>query len=167
MEGWLLTIQQGGGEQKQPWPKFKVLSPDSPEGQRKITETLPRKWTPHWQLNIAPPKYKVGMLVTWQWHLVNYVSSSSGFTFVLWWQSCCVRGRAGPAWPWTQHGCHHNMKVKPEAATAVIELLMMGGKMPKTWWAVNKCQDNKLKNCCIWLVIYLNWTMMHGLTDFK
>jgi len=25
------------------------------------------------------------------------------------------------------------MKVKPEAATAVIELLMMGGKMPKTW----------------------------------
>jgi hypothetical protein len=40
MEGWLLTIQQGGGEQKQPWPKFKVLPPDSPEGQRKITETL-------------------------------------------------------------------------------------------------------------------------------
>jgi len=32
-----------------------------------------------------------------------------GFTFVSWWQSCCV------------------------------------------------LQDNKLKNCCIWLVIYLNW----------
>jgi hypothetical protein len=27
---------------------------------------------------------------------------------------------------------HHDMKVKPEAATAVIELLMMGGRMPKT-----------------------------------
>jgi hypothetical protein len=33
---------------------------------------------------------------------------------------------------------------------------MMGRKMPETCWAVNKRQDNKLKNCCIWLVIYLN-----------
>jgi hypothetical protein len=30
--------------------------------------------------------------------------------------------------PRTQHGCHHDTKVKPEAAIAVIELLMMGGK---------------------------------------
>jgi len=38
----------------------------------------------------------------------------------------------GPAArPRTQHGCHHDTKVKPEAATAVIELLMMGGKRPK------------------------------------
>jgi hypothetical protein len=44
---------------------------------------------------------------------------------------------------------------KPEAATAVIEILMMGGKTPETCSAVNKHQDNKLKNCCIWLVIYL------------
>ena len=28
-------------------------------------------------------------------------------------------------------------------------------------------QDNKLKNCCIRLVIYLNCTMMHGLTNLK
>ena len=28
-------------------------------------------------------------------------------------------------------------------------------------------QDNKLKNCCIKLVIYLNCTMMHGLTNLK
>jgi hypothetical protein len=27
---------------------------------------------------------------------------------------------------------YHDMKVKPEAATAVIELLMMGGRTPKT-----------------------------------
>jgi hypothetical protein len=46
--------------------------------------------------------------------------ASSGFTFISWWQSCCVRG-----------------------------------------------QDNKLKNCCIRLVIYLNCTMMHGLTSLK
>jgi hypothetical protein len=52
-----------------------------------------------------------------------------------------------PARPWTQHDFHHDTKVKPEAATAVIELLMMGGKTPETCWAVNKRQDNELKNC--------------------
>jgi hypothetical protein len=67
---------------------------------------------------------------------------------------CSWLGR--PARPRTQHGYHHDTKVKPEAATAVIELLMMGGKTPKTRRAVNKRQDNKLKNCCIRLVIYLN-----------
>jgi hypothetical protein len=73
----------------------------------------------------------------------------------------------GPARPRTQYDCHHDMKVKPEAATAVIELLMMGGKTHETCWVVNKREDNKLKNCCIWLVIYLNCTMMHGLTNLK
>jgi len=56
---------------------------------------------------------------------------------------------------------------RPKAATAVIELLMMGGRTPETCWAVNKHQDNKLENCCIWLVIYLNSALMHGLTDLK
>ena len=78
---------------------------------------------------------------------------------------CSWSGRL--ARPWTQHGSHHDTKVKPEAATALIELLMMGGKTPETCWAVNKRQDNKLENCSIWLVIYLNCTMMHGLTNFK
>ena len=72
-----------------------------------------------------------------------------------------------PAQPRTQHDCHHDTKVKPEAATAVIELLMMDGKTPETFWAVNKLQDNKLKNFCIRLVIYLNCTIMHGLTNVK
>ena len=85
--------------------------------------------------------------------------AASGFTFVSWWQSCCVRGRAGYY--------HHDTKVKPEAATAVIELLMMGGETPETCWAVNKRRDNKLKNCCIWLVIYLNCPMMHGPTNLE
>jgi hypothetical protein len=67
---------------------------------------------------------------------------------------CSWSGR--PARPQTQHGYHHDTTVKPEAATAVIQLLMMGGRTPKTCWAVNKCRDNKLENCCIWLVIYLN-----------
>ena len=38
----------------------------------------------------------------------------------------------GPARPRTQHEYHHDTKVKPEAATAVIELLMIGGKTPET-----------------------------------
>jgi len=73
----------------------------------------------------------------------------------------------GPVRTWTQHDCRHDTKVKPEAATAVTELLMMGGKTQETCWAANKRQDNKLKNCCIRLVIYLNCTMMHGLTNLK
>jgi fumarate reductase subunit D len=43
---------------------------------------------------------------------------------------CLWSGR--PARPRTQHGRYHDMKAKPEAATAVIELLMMVGKTPKT-----------------------------------
>jgi hypothetical protein len=88
--------------------------------------------------------------------------AASGFTFVSWWQSCCFCGRARP---WTQNVYDHDTEVKPEPATVVTELLMMGGKTPETCWAVNKRQDNKLKNCCIWLVTYLNCTMMHGLTN--
>jgi len=34
--------------------------------------------------------------------------------------------------PRTQHGCPQDTKVKPETATAVIELLMMGGPTPET-----------------------------------
>jgi hypothetical protein len=88
--------------------------------------------------------------------------AASGFYFVSWWQSCCVRGR-----PRTQHGYHHDTKVKPEAATAVIELLMMDEITPETYWAVNKRQDNKLENICFWLVIYLNCTMVHGISNLK
>ena len=86
--------------------------------------------------------------------------AASGFPFVSWRKPCCIRGRAGRStWPRTQHDCRHDTKGKPEAATEVIELLMMGGKTPEICWAVNKRQDNKLKNCCVWLVIYLNWTL--------
>ena len=46
---------------------------------------------------------------------------------------CTFRGRAGrPARTRTQHDYHHDTKVKPEAATAVIELLMVGGETPDT-----------------------------------
>jgi hypothetical protein len=36
------------------------------------------------------------------------------------------------SWSGRLTGCHHDTKVKTEAATAVIELLMMGGKTPET-----------------------------------
>jgi hypothetical protein len=52
-----------------------------------------------------------------------------------------------------QHHCyHHAPSVKPESATAVVELLMMGVRMPKTCWAVHTRQVINLRNCCIWLV---------------
>jgi len=43
---------------------------------------------------------------------------------------CSWSGR--PARLRTQHDYHHDAKVKPEAATAVIEILMMGGKTLET-----------------------------------
>jgi len=41
---------------------------------------------------------------------------------------------------------------KPEAATAVYKLLMMGKRMPETCWAVFKRQEINLGDWCIWLV---------------
>jgi hypothetical protein len=51
-----------------------------------------------------------------------------------------------------QHNYHHAPTVKPEAATAVVELLMMGVRTPETCWAVHKRQVINLRNFCIWLV---------------
>jgi len=45
-----------------------------------------------------------------------------------------------------------------------VVLCSWSDRPAETCWAVNKRQDNKLENSCIWLVIYLNCTMMHGLT---
>jgi len=57
-----------------------------------------------------------------------------------------VVGPAGRPDHEQQHGYHNDRKVKPEATTAVVELLMMGVRTPETCWAVNKRQDNKLEN---------------------
>jgi hypothetical protein len=106
-----------------------------------------RLFTAQHVLSVVPPIIRSSMTAV----------AVSGFIFVSWWQSCCFRGRVGrPARPRTQHGYHHDTNVKPEASTAVIELLMMGGTTPATCWIVNKSQDNKLEKCCIWLVMYLN-----------
>ena len=55
-----------------------------------------------------------------------------------------------------QHCYHHAPTVKPEAATAVVELLMMGMRTPETCWAVHKRQVINLRDCCIWLVDLLD-----------
>jgi hypothetical protein len=46
--------------------------------------------------------------------------------------SAVGRGRAGPPDQEQQHSYHHAPKVKPEAATAVVELLMMGVRTSET-----------------------------------
>jgi len=52
---------------------------------------------------------------------------------------------------------------KPEAATAVDRLLMMGMRMLETCWAVFKRQVINLRSFCIWLVDSVESMMMHGL----
>ena len=46
--------------------------------------------------------------------------------------SAVGRGRAGRPEHDQQHCCHHATTVKPEAVTAVVELLMMGVRTPET-----------------------------------
>ena len=47
---------------------------------------------------------------------------------------------------------------KPEAATAVDKLLIMGMRMPETCCAVSKRQAIKLRDRCIWLVDLFEYT---------
>jgi len=55
-----------------------------------------------------------------------------------------------------QHYYHHAPKVKPEAATAVVELLTMGVRMPETCWAVHKRQVITWEVVASSWLIYLN-----------
>ena len=48
-----------------------------------------------------------------------------------------------------QHSYRHAPTVKPEAATAVVELLMVGVRTPETCSAVHKCQVINLRNCYV------------------
>jgi len=66
--------------------------------------------------------------------------------------SAVGRGRGGQPDHDQQHCYHHTPKVKPEAATAVVELLMMGVRKPEACWAVHKRQVINWRNFCIWLV---------------
>jgi len=64
-----------------------------------------------------------------------------------------VLGPAGRPDHDQQHCYYHAPTVKPEAATADVEILMMGMRTPETCWAVNKSQVINGRNFCIWLEI--------------
>jgi hypothetical protein len=66
--------------------------------------------------------------------------------------SAVGRGRAGRPHHDHQHCYYHAPTVKPEAATAVVELLMMGVRTSETCWAVHKRQVVNLRNCWVRLV---------------
>jgi hypothetical protein len=101
-------------------------------------------------------------------HHQDFNNCSSSLWFYRGGSSAVGRGQAGynRSDHNQQHCYHHAPKVKPETATAV-ELLMMGVRTPETCWAVNKRQVINWRDCCIWLVIYLNCMLMHGITSFK
>jgi len=63
-----------------------------------------------------------------------------------------VVGPAGRPYHDQQHCYHLAPTVKQEAATAVVELLMIGVRAPETCWAVIKRQVINWRNCCIYLV---------------
>jgi hypothetical protein len=58
--------------------------------------------------------------------------AASGLPFESGTSSGVGRGRAGRPDHEQQHCYHHAPTVKPEAATAVVELLMMGVRTPET-----------------------------------
>ena len=128
---------------------------------------IPWSWSGYVIINVIQINHQPDATV-FQFIILTFIYSSTCFgPFPAHHQELNDCSGRQPARPRTQHDCHHDAKVKPEAATAVIKHLMMGGKTPETCWAVNKRQDNKLENCCIWLVIYLNCTMMHGTKNLK
>jgi len=91
------------------------------------------------QKKIATLKFKVCKSVHHRTIQINQQPDETIFRFIIltfiYSSACFGRFPVLCSWssaPRTQHNCHHDTKVKPEAATAVIELLMMGGKTPET-----------------------------------
>ena len=79
-------------------------------------------------------------------------SSSLWFTVGTWWKQCCWSWSGRPARPRPTARLSPSSDGKPEAATAVVELLMMGMRIPETCWTVFKRQIINLRNFCFWLV---------------
>jgi hypothetical protein len=60
-----------------------------------------------------------------------------------------------------QHCYVHAPTAKPEVATAIVELLMMGVRTPETYCAVPKSQVINLRSCCTFLTY-----LLHGAESF-
>ena len=85
--------------------------------------------------------------------------TASGFTVGAWWYQCCWSWSGRPARPRPTTLLPPRSNGKPEAATAVDKLLMMGMRMPETCWTVFKRQAIKLRDWCIWLVDLFEFTL--------
>jgi len=111
----------------------------------------------HWMLRLAGP-YPVW---TWQWRELTLLQFCSpvldSYTD---WATWPDRPRPTTLLPPRSNG-------KPEAATAVYKLLMMGKRMPETYWAVFERRAINLRDWCICLVDLFECMMMHGLTNPK
>jgi len=85
-------------------------------------------------------------------HHQELIKCSSSLWFYRWsvgGSSAVGRGRADRTDRDQQHCYHHAPTVKPEAAIAFDELLMMGVRTPKTCCAVHKRQAINLRMFCI------------------
>ena len=73
----------------------------------------------------------------------------------------------GPAWPRPKALLPPRSNCKPEVATAVYKLLIMGKRMPETCGAVFERRAINQRDWCIWLVDLFEYMMMHGHTNPK
>ena len=84
-------------------------------------------------------------------------------SLTFWYQSFISNSNKSPTWCNNLSVYYPDVCLQPNVFRAFPRpssgaqwLQSLSGKTPGTCWAVNKRQDNKLKNCCIRLVIYLN-----------
>jgi hypothetical protein len=131
------------------WPAGHILSPT-------YKESFQVRWDNSITLFLHAAIYLEVSL--FRWTSQNTFSRETAVLYKWYCVQCCVaalhtvsfvHGRPDHD---QQHCYHHAPTVKPEAATAVVELLMMGVRTRDTCWAVHKRQVINLRNCCIWLV---------------